>query len=444
MPGSWQDDSPMSPQMGTLQQVTEEDDHHLDSRESTKRKERGYSDGPIKIYDSGVYLYLEPTREEASRFDVVINVAKEVVNPFAADLEQSNTVVSALRQPLSRAKRCSIAEPMTAISEASFHSALEVMPSGSESPTTPKADKSTIPEYIHVAWDHNSEILDDLGPLCQLIDERVSQGKSVLVHCQLGASRSASLVIAYGLYKNPDLDFNDMYGIVKDRSCWVGPNMSLIYQLTDFRSRVRHGTTSNPPKPEWFKTASPAWEVDLPIRQNNPSVSLSVVQMDTSETSEPATSPPTVTFNPLLPRTIYSPNEIPAMPAAAPLNPSKPEPPTLPNTSPRPFPLREKYETTEPLPAIPAHDRFETRRTAHIRYPSVHMDLIMNDVPTSPSLLSPKVTSFLSSPLSRTIAGDLAGDGPSVFAGFGQPFFDPRSPPQRNEPLIMRSIDEFL
>jgi tyrosine-protein phosphatase len=442
MPGSWQDDpSPMSPRTDTLQEVREEDDP-LGSRESTKRNERGYSDGPIKIYDSGVYLYLEPTREEASRFDVVINVAKEVVNPFATDLEKSNTVVSALRQPLTQ--RQSIAEPMTAISEASFHSAFEVLPSDSESPTTPKADRGAVPEYIHVPWDHNSEILDDLDPLCQLIDERVSQGKSVLVHCQLGASRSASLVIAYGLHKNPDLDFNDMYGIVKDKSCWVGPNMSLIYQLTDFRSRMRHETSSKPPNPEWFKTPWPAWNVDLPVRQQSPCLSLSVDHMDTSDTNAPANCPPTVTPGPSLSCTNLALKETPVIPAAVPVNVSKPPPPSFHRTSPRPFSLRERYETAEPPPAVPAHDRFETRPTAHVRYPSVHMDLVMSDIPASPSLLSPKVTSFLSSPLARTIAGDLAGDGPSVFAEFGQPFQDPRSPPQQTEPLIMRNIDEYL
>ena len=202
-------------------QNTEEGDQHLDSRESTKKSERGYPDGPIRIYDSGVYLYLEPTAEEAAKFDVVLNMAKEVPNPFSKSDRRDNTVMSTLRNT----------------SPQSANSSFEFLPSEPATPMTPKPQKPR-PEYIHVNWDHNSEILDDLYPLCELIDDRVSKGKTVLIHCQLGVSRSASMVIAYGLYKNPHLDFNAMYGIVKSKSDWIGPNMSLIYQLTDFRSQV--------------------------------------------------------------------------------------------------------------------------------------------------------------------------------------------------------------
>lgn len=41
-----------------------------------------YPSGPIIICQPNIYLYSEPTREEAGDFDVVINVAKEVKNPF--------------------------------------------------------------------------------------------------------------------------------------------------------------------------------------------------------------------------------------------------------------------------------------------------------------------------------------------------------------------------
>src|SRR5438270_270079 len=104
-----------------------------------------------------------------------------------------------------------------------------------------------------------NEPLDDLYSLCQIIDSRVAGGKNVLVHCQLGVSRSASLVIAYGLYKGFKTDFHSMYTSVKERSRWVGPNMSLIYQLMDFRAKVANGdymTTSKPASPDWFLNAS--------------------------------------------------------------------------------------------------------------------------------------------------------------------------------------------
>ncbi|KAH8692898.1 hypothetical protein BGW36DRAFT_30042 [Talaromyces proteolyticus] len=427
MPGSWQEDSPASQSGPALQQVVEED-YHPDSRESTKRTEQSYPDGPIKIYDSGVYLFLEPTRAEACKFDVVVNVAKEVVNPFADDIEKTNTVVSTLRRPYSVAQRFSIAEPMTAISEASFHSAFEVMPD-SESPTTPKAENGTVPEYIHVPWDHNSEILDDLGSLCQLIDDRISQGKNVLIHCQLGASRSASLVIAYGLYKNRDLDFNDMYSIVKNKSCWVGPNMSLIYQLTDFRARLQRGEPSKAPNDEWFKTR--------PLSQ--PSQTPPFSMPEPMDTTEPRKTEPERVFLKPVSYTEPSKSTDRVTKATPQLRKSK-SGLRVRGISPRPLPLREKYQDFQT-----GHftKKAESRKPSHSRYPSVQMDLVMQDVPASPSILSPRAAPYMCSSLSRTLAGDLAGDAPSHF-GFEQPPFDPRSPSQRRELLITRNIDEVL
>ena len=150
-------------------------------------------EGPIRIHDTGVYLYLEPTAEEAARFDVVINVAKEVRNPFNKEQgERNDTVMSTWRNASMASKRFSMEDPQTAMSEISFKSAFEFQPSDSESatPTTSTPKSASPPEYIHVGWDHNSEILDDLLPLCELIDERIAQGKKVLVHCQLVESIS--------------------------------------------------------------------------------------------------------------------------------------------------------------------------------------------------------------------------------------------------------------
>jgi hypothetical protein len=120
------------------------------------------------------------------------------------------------------------------------------------SPTTPKAAQAATPtgappEYIHMQWDHNTGIVDDLFRLVEQIDERVQQGKRVLIHCQCGVSRSASLIVAYGLYKNPSLTVQEAYDAVKERSRWIGPNMSLIYQLSEFRTKLVNKTSAPPP-----------------------------------------------------------------------------------------------------------------------------------------------------------------------------------------------------
>jgi tyrosine-protein phosphatase len=74
--------------------------------------------------------------------------------------------------------------------------------------------------------------------LCEIIDNRTKEGKKVLVHCQQGASRSASLIIAYGLYKDPSLTVNDAYHAAQAKSKWISPNMKLMYALQDFQKEV--------------------------------------------------------------------------------------------------------------------------------------------------------------------------------------------------------------
>ncbi|KAL3474183.1 hypothetical protein BJX99DRAFT_232035 [Aspergillus californicus] len=408
---------------GVLHELVEEDDP-LDSRESARRSERGYPNGPIQIYDSGVFLYLEPTKEEASQFDVVVNVAKEVMNPFQKTADKNQTVMSAWRNGSANLKRNSCSTPFTALSDASFKSAFEYLPGEESSPATPRSESSG-PEYVHVGWDHNSEILDDLYPLCEMIDSRVGQGKRVLIHCQLGASRSASLVIAYGLFKNSQMDFNSMYETVKERSRWVSPNMSLIYQLTDFRSRLTRG--SRPSSGEWSCRGS-APQTPLSGGVN------SQPYMSASATGSPDTEPASsIGFSNSL--------SVPSTSRTTPISPnSLGFPKSLSHkrsVSPRPLALRQSFFTPDSgrsvaEPTLNAvHSKGE--KTGVFTKPT-HAD--------PPALFSPRTTDFLA-PRSRPLSG-IFEDGRGRPTRLPIQITDPRSPPQGQERLIMRSIDEFL
>ena len=214
---------------------------------SQEVKSPAYPQGPVCIYDPHVYLYLEPSHVEAREFDVILNVAREVLNPFLTAVEKdakpqqegTGTQGDSNADDAYLAGRDSVSEPQTTVSEKSFASALEahMEDTSMTAPGTPKATRPE-PEYIHVPWDHNTNVVDDLLRLCELIDNRVRQDKRVLVHCQCGVSRSASLVVAYGLYKNPQLTVQEAYDAVKFRSRWIGPNMNLIYQLSEFKSKL--------------------------------------------------------------------------------------------------------------------------------------------------------------------------------------------------------------
>jgi tyrosine-protein phosphatase len=227
-----EEDSPIRPQIANRTAFDTEPYHEVENNED--QKSPGYPDGPIAIYGDSVYLYLEPTAEEAARFDVVINVAREVSNPFqAAKSRQRSPSIKetpAEDSPI----------PDTAVTTASFTTAYEYFPdeAGGDTPTTPKAQPLKEPEYIHMPWDHNTDITQDLMMLCETIDKRTKEGKKVLVHCQQGASRSASLIIAYGLYQNPELSVNDAYYAAQAKSRWISPNMRLMYSLQDFQKEV--------------------------------------------------------------------------------------------------------------------------------------------------------------------------------------------------------------
>ncbi|CEJ89317.1 hypothetical protein VHEMI05167 [[Torrubiella] hemipterigena] len=195
------------------------------------QKSPTYPNGPVAIYGDNVFLYLEPTAAEASKFDVVFNVAREVQDPF----EQPSKTPSHFPADVSPV-------PDTAATDCTFATALEYQASPTDSsvetPTTPRAIPLQKPEYIHMDWDHNTDISPDLMELCEKIDARTKQGKRVLIHCQQGASRSASLIIAYGLFQNPALSVNDAYYAAQAKSKWISPNMKLMYSLQDFQKEV--------------------------------------------------------------------------------------------------------------------------------------------------------------------------------------------------------------
>lgn len=73
---------------------------------------------------------------------------------------------------------------------------------------------STGPHHLTISLDdsHFENLLIHFPRVCDFIDEAVAGGGVVFVHCQMGISRSASCVIAYGEHPvssafRPDLGF---------------------------------------------------------------------------------------------------------------------------------------------------------------------------------------------------------------------------------------------
>lgn len=148
-------------------------------------KKNTYANGPLLVISPNVFLYSEPSLEEITDFDIVLNVAEEII-----DLE-------------------------------------------------PELPNNTSIEYRHIKWSHNTKIINDLEHLTDIINKGVLQHKKVLVHCQCGVSRSASLIVAY-LMRFQGLNLNDAYNKLKVLAPDISPNMSLIFQLMEWGEKLGH------------------------------------------------------------------------------------------------------------------------------------------------------------------------------------------------------------
>ncbi|KAF9175057.1 Dual specificity protein phosphatase 10 [Mortierella sp. AD011] len=98
-------------------------------------------------------------------------------------------------------------------------------------------------QFKSLAWTHHQKnLLQDFPAAFALIDEAIARNNGngkALVHCQLGVSRSASLVIAY-VMRSLGMGLTEAYDFVKERSGVISPNMSLMYQLSEYEKSLKN------------------------------------------------------------------------------------------------------------------------------------------------------------------------------------------------------------
>lgn len=86
-------------------------------------------------------------------------------------------------------------------------------------------------------FDSLEQDLDIKGKLLttiKLIDDHLSNERGgVIVHCAAGVSRSASVLIAYLMWKNR-INFESAFRILKQVRPIVEPNSNFVYQLKSF------------------------------------------------------------------------------------------------------------------------------------------------------------------------------------------------------------------
>lgn len=92
--------------------------------------------------------------------------------------------------------------------------------------------------YKHYAiedWD-TSPIQSILDEACDFIRTHLVFGRSVLVHCQMGISRSATICIAY-LIKYERLSYKDAHAKVQSARDIIYPNDGFIKQLLEWETK---------------------------------------------------------------------------------------------------------------------------------------------------------------------------------------------------------------
>ncbi|KAF8898543.1 hypothetical protein BD779DRAFT_1484466 [Infundibulicybe gibba] len=187
-----------------------------------------YADGPIQIIP-GIWLGSEDNARDwkgliERGIKSILNVAKEVASPFD----------SATTQPLRAVANSTYYAPHIASGRPGMH-------------------------YLKLQWSHGQQDLVDDGFQAAMIftDAAIERGEGVLIHCQCGISRSATMVIAlvmraaaeHSSAVPPEIwalkGMQGAYSFVKEKSKWVGPNMSLIYQLLEYERKLK-GDTGSP------------------------------------------------------------------------------------------------------------------------------------------------------------------------------------------------------
>ncbi|KAH8042381.1 hypothetical protein HPB51_022189 [Rhipicephalus microplus] len=85
--------------------------------------------------------------------------------------------------------------------------------------------------------------LDTIDKVCDFIDEALSSGGSVLVHCNAGVSRSCALVLAFLILRR-GMDLREALERARTARPVVRPNDGFLRQLKELQKSVRPSTQS--------------------------------------------------------------------------------------------------------------------------------------------------------------------------------------------------------
>lgn len=180
-----------------------------------------YADGPLQIIP-GIWLGSEDNARDWPQLrergiKAVLNVAKEIASPF----DVSKPLRSFASAPNLKGAQPELTDTFYPAHHASGRPAMH---------------------YLKLMWSHGQQDLVASGfpAAMAFTDAALDRGEGVLIHCQCGISRSATMVIALVMRaaaeRSPNVPpeiwalkgMQPAYDFVKQKSKWIGPNMSCV------------------------------------------------------------------------------------------------------------------------------------------------------------------------------------------------------------------------
>ncbi|PFH53333.1 hypothetical protein AMATHDRAFT_73516 [Amanita thiersii Skay4041] len=108
-----------------------------------------------------------------------------------------------------------------------------------DAPWLPQSEKDGFHCYrIDILDQANADLRPHLEAVCTHIDRVLKSGRSVLVHCQQGVSRSAAVVIAY-LIRNHGMTYDNAHAYLKRKRACIKPNAGFVRALQEWEGMYR-------------------------------------------------------------------------------------------------------------------------------------------------------------------------------------------------------------
>lgn len=93
--------------------------------------------------------------------------------------------------------------------------------------------------YMFIS-DQTDVSIKSVFSLCHnIIDSCINSDGNILIHCEMGISRSATIVISYLMYKK-QMTMDEAIAFIKSKRSIIKPNCGFLYQLSRYETELNN------------------------------------------------------------------------------------------------------------------------------------------------------------------------------------------------------------